>query len=375
MDHRATRRRILKATGAGAAGLTGVLAGCMGRTDNTTTNQSANTTEPAPNNTTETDGDNTESREFPETGAVVIVYDDGPMKDYTEAFPVHRDYDMPATTGVVSNWVGDDGHMDADHLNELADEGWEIASHTAAHTTIASFPIVEDLSPDETTIAATSTRNGHHEGYPLLITDGENSVTREIVGFVDDEDVPDGRQIEVADPIGKSFSADQTEIRFPDHIFEQALEGSKQELESLGDFEVTSLLAPYDEYSGYSYVWVSDYYSGVANARPVSPRNEIPFNPFWTRRDYFAEYTTDSAIQEDLDWVAENDELGVFGAHAEKDEVSADDIQQLLEWIDDRGIEVLTLRDAIAQGGDADIGGAVNTTAAGDEPSTARSYP
>lgn len=198
-------------------------------------------------------------------GAAVIVYDDGPLEDYTKALPVHREYDMPATSSIVSSRVGDRGYMGTDHLDELVANGWEIASHTANHETIASFSVVEDLAADETTIATTSTRNGHHEGHPLEITDGDHSVVRDIVGFVDAPHAPTGRRIEVADPIGKRFDAGETEIRFTAEVFREALGGSKETLENMG-YDVDTLLAPYDQYSGYSDLWVPVYYDGVANA-------------------------------------------------------------------------------------------------------------
>jgi peptidoglycan/xylan/chitin deacetylase (PgdA/CDA1 family) len=100
---------------------------------------------------------------FPDGGAVVFVYDDGPMEDYTQAFPAHQAFDAPATTGIVSEWIGleafmDNDWMDVDHLETLVDAGWEIASHTTAHTSLASFELVEsaDITPGIRTLGRAS---------------------------------------------------------------------------------------------------------------------------------------------------------------------------------------------------------------------------
>lgn len=77
----------------------------------------------------------------------------------------------------------------------------------------------------------------------------------------------------------------------------------------------------------------------------------MPFGPFNTRRDYYAEFTSDNTIVDQLDAIADRNELGVFGAHTAKDEVSPEDVRTMLERIDERGIEAMTLREAIERFG------------------------
>lgn len=290
------------------------------------------------------DGSDTESG-GPENGAVVFVYDDGPNEDIEKALPAHQEYDAPATTGIVSEWVGRPQYMDADDLDTLADNGWEIASHTRTHTTVGAFYVVEDLHPSETEVNATGYRHGHHEGRDVQLSDGNKSVIREVKGLAGD---PGDRRVELAEPVGDYFRAEDTEIRYPADTMHEMLGGSKEALEEMGH-EVTSLLAPYDVYSGWSDLFVPEYYDAVANVRPGSRINYLAdgsFDPYRTRRDYFLEFTSKEAVKSDLDEIAERGHLGVFGAHAMKGDVSEEGIERTLGWAEERGIEIITLREA-----------------------------
>lgn len=280
----------------------------------------------------------------PENGTIVFVYDDGPIEDYTQAFPVHEEFDAPATVGIVSEWVGNDGRMDTEHLDELVDEGWEIASHTKEHTPIAACPLTEDVDSDDTELSATGIRHGHHEGKPLEISNGETKVSCEIAGLVGETGK---RRIKLTEPVGKHFDAGVAEIRYPAKIMHEALGDSQETLEDMG-YEVSTLLAPYDAYSGYSNLFVPDYYEGVANARHGSRINyPDEYDPYQTQRDYFIEFTDKKSVKHDLDEIADDGLLGVVGAHSFKDEVDGESIREMLSWVEDRDIETMTLREAI----------------------------
>ncbi|WP_049934665.1 polysaccharide deacetylase family protein [Halalkalicoccus jeotgali] len=281
----------------------------------------------------------------PENGAIVFVYDDGPITDYTQALPAHEEFDAPATTGIVSEWVGRTDYMGTEELDELVDAGWEIASHTKEHRPLGAFSLLKDIHPTDTEVSAKGYRQGHHEGSTVEISDGETKVTREVAGL---GGAPGERRIALTEPVGESFSAEDTEIRHPAETMHETLGDSKDTLEEMG-YDVSTLLAPYDAYSGYSDLFVPEYYDGVANARHGSRINDpAEYNPYETKRDYFIEFTTETAVKRDLDEIAEEALLGVFGAHTVKKKVNEDSIRQILEWVEEREIEVLTLREAIS---------------------------
>ncbi|WP_049944206.1 polysaccharide deacetylase family protein [Halalkalicoccus jeotgali] len=309
----------------------------------------------------------------PENGAIVFVYDDGPITDYTQALPAHEEFDAPATTGIVSEWVGRTDYMGTEELDELVDAGWEIASHTKEHRPLGAFSLLKDIHPTDTEVSAKGYRQGHHEGSTVEISDGETKVTREVAGLggapghhegstveISDGETkvtrevaglggaPGERRIALTEPVGESFSAEDTEIRHPAETMHETLGDSKDTLEEMG-YDVSTLLAPYDAYSGYSDLFVPEYYDGVANARHGSRINDpAEYNPYETKRDYFIEFTTETAVKRDLDEIAEEALLGVFGAHTVKKKVNEDSIRQILEWVEEREIEVLTLREAIS---------------------------
>lgn len=350
----ASRRAVL---GVGAAGLAG-LAGCLG-------SDTGDVEETAPDDDNEGEGDDDASAnetdeeaspDPPEGGAVVFVYDDGPMEDYTQALPVHREFDAPATTGIVSEWIGredymDAGCMDVEHLEELVDAGWEIASHTTEHTAVGSFELVEDAGPEDDHVYPEEIRHGYHRGKALEVTNGDRTVHRIVADYGSDGV---GKYIEFDEPLGEPFAAGETVVRYPEDQMHASLGESKRELERLG-FEVDTLLAPYDNFDDYSREFVGEYYDGVANAEHGSRINDRDgFDPYRTCRDYFIEFTSRESVRRDLDEIAKRGALGVFGAHAFKDEVSKERIRETLEWIDERGIEVLTLREAIARFADDD---------------------
>lgn len=128
---------------------------------------------------------------------------------------------------------------------------------------------------------------------------------------------------------------------------EEALGESKRELESLG-FEIDTFLAPYDSFDDYSREFAIDHYMGIANAEHGSRVNDPDgFDPFYTERDYFLEFTSLESVIADLDEIADRGALGVIGAHTFKDEVTEEGIYETLEWVDERDIAVMTLREAI----------------------------
>lgn len=350
-QRRSTRRGFLGASVATVGGLAGCIAGSDG----------VGTDDGSVDETTRDDEDPTrdsddETLDPPENGAVVFVYDDGPMEDYTQAFPVHREFDAPATAGIVTEWIGrenyqNSGCMNVDHLTELADAGWEIASHTTEHTAVGTFELVADADPGDGRVYPEHFRHGYHDGKPLEVTDGDRTVHRTVVDNGSD-DV--GRYIDLDESLGTPFAAGETVVRYPEDQMRESLRESKRELEGLG-FEIDTFLAPYDNFDDYSRSFVTEYYDGVANARHGSRINDPEgFDPYETRRAYFVEFTTREPVERDVDEIAERGALGVFGAHTFKEEVSEKRIRETLEWIDERDVEVLTLREAIARFTDDD---------------------
>lgn len=285
----------------------------------------------------------------PENGVVAFVYHDGPIQDYTQAYPAHEAFDVPATVCPVTRWIGREygaaERLGTDHLAELHDAGWEIASHTADHATLGAFELVRDAEPSATKIYPESYRHGHHDGYEVAITDGEETITRTVAGYGSDRD---GQMyVELEEPLERTCTRESAVVRWPEERMHDTLASSKRALTELG-YDVDTLLAPYDKFGEYAMEFVPEYYDFVANASSAKPRINDPgsYDPYETRHRYFIEYTDRTAVQADLDRIASKGAFGVFGAHTFDEKVTEDRIRETLEWIDERDIEVMTFREA-----------------------------
>ncbi len=68
---------------------------------------------------------------------VCLFFDDGWMNQYEEVLPVLLEYDFKATFGVITDSIGTGDnfweYMGEDELNELYNNGMEIACHTKTH--------------------------------------------------------------------------------------------------------------------------------------------------------------------------------------------------------------------------------------------------
>lgn len=347
MSHESTRRRFIGIAGTGAIGLTAGCTDSLTGGGNGSDDTDSSDADDGPNGT---DADNG-SDDIPslDGGAVVFVYDDGPIEDYEDAFPVHQEFDAPASTGIVTEWIGREDYngtdwMDVDQLEELAAADWEIMSHTTAHTALSAFELVEDAEADDVRVYPEQRNHGFHHGYEIEVTDGDESVRRTVVDSNTDEL---GGYLEFDEPLGESFLAGETVERYPEDVMHEFLGESKRELEELG-FEVDTLLAPYDVVDEWTIEIARDYYDGIVNVRPRSMTNDPDaFDPFDTGREYFVENTSRKTVQNGLDRVAEEESIGVLGAHTFKEEVTAERIRETLEWVDERDLEVVTFRDAI----------------------------
>ncbi|WP_435335875.1 polysaccharide deacetylase family protein [Haloarchaeobius sp. TZWWS8] len=72
----------------------------------------------------------------PDKGYVALVFDDAHASDYTHAYQTLKQYDIPATSAVVTNHVGNDGMLNLKQMDEMKSYGWEFCSQTANHANL-----------------------------------------------------------------------------------------------------------------------------------------------------------------------------------------------------------------------------------------------
>lgn len=75
----------------------------------------------------------------PDTGYAVLFLDDGLTSAYEHAYPILSENAMPATVSMPTQFVGTDGYLNMQQLDELAADDWDVASHTANHTNLRNI--------------------------------------------------------------------------------------------------------------------------------------------------------------------------------------------------------------------------------------------
>jgi peptidoglycan/xylan/chitin deacetylase (PgdA/CDA1 family) len=83
------------------------------------------------------------------TRPVVITFDDGNVDIYQNAFPIMHEMGFVGTTYIVANRLQSNYFVNVEQIKEMANDGWEIGSHSMTHTdlttdySIARFEILQ----------------------------------------------------------------------------------------------------------------------------------------------------------------------------------------------------------------------------------------
>ncbi len=70
---------------------------------------------------------------------VIITFDDGEMNNYTEAFPLLKQFGFPGYFFITADRIGKSGYMDWPQLKELCQAGMVIGSHGLTHRVLTSL--------------------------------------------------------------------------------------------------------------------------------------------------------------------------------------------------------------------------------------------
>ncbi len=64
---------------------------------------------------------------------VIISFDDGNRNIYENAFPIMHELGYVGVVYIIANYLQYDAYMNVEQLQEMADDGWEIGSHSMSH--------------------------------------------------------------------------------------------------------------------------------------------------------------------------------------------------------------------------------------------------
>lgn len=71
--------------------------------------------------------------------SVLLTFDDGYMDNYTNAFPILKEFNMNATIFVISSYLDGNIYMSPDNIKEMSDYGIDIESHTVSHLRLSEL--------------------------------------------------------------------------------------------------------------------------------------------------------------------------------------------------------------------------------------------
>lgn len=77
--------------------------------------------------------------------SVMITFDDGYNDNYSNAFPILKEFNMNATIFVISALIDTDNYMTSSQVKELSDYGIDIQSHTANHVDLITLSYEDQL--------------------------------------------------------------------------------------------------------------------------------------------------------------------------------------------------------------------------------------
>lgn len=84
---------------------------------------------------------------------IILTFDDGYSNFYTSAFPELKKRDMTAVVYIITGYIGKDGYMNENQIQEIKDYGIEVDPHTVNH------PDLSSISIEKATTEITESRN------------------------------------------------------------------------------------------------------------------------------------------------------------------------------------------------------------------------
>lgn len=281
-------------------------------------------------------------------GTLALVFDDGYATDYDDVYPVLRERGVPASLAIVPAWLGEDGHLTVDELDELVAAGWEVVAHGRRHRYMEPHHLAADAAAGDRRLALDSGHvfpGGDHGVYPgdtFEVTDGERTETHTLAGKDEEEPV-----VTLEDPLSGNFAADEAVLRpTADQIHDEVV-GVRGEFAGLG-YDPTTFALPYD--AGDARVWraVADEYDALVDATVRSLPNP-PGTPPLSLSRYYLETDKLRTVEVEayLDEVAAGGGLGILAGHTAWETVPPERVGAVVDAARERDIEVTTVRDAV----------------------------
>jgi peptidoglycan/xylan/chitin deacetylase (PgdA/CDA1 family) len=102
------------------------------------------------------------------TRPVIITFDDGYEDNYTNAYPILKEYNFPATVFLISGFIGKPHYLNADQILQMEDLV-SFQDHTVTHRSLATLSAAvqeHELSASRQAIEALTGQNVFAVAYP-----------------------------------------------------------------------------------------------------------------------------------------------------------------------------------------------------------------
>lgn len=283
---------------------------------------------------------------------IVITYDDGKTPTYDKAWPVHKEFGLPATTAVISSQVGGSSSMTQAQIQDLVDDGWEVMSHGKKHRYMAEYSLIEPANAGDTTVYVESNGHGKESGDDIRIEGSDMSEVRTVSGRGSDAT---GEYLTFSSSLVNSYTTSAT-VSYADAVLHDEMGQSLVDLTSMG-FRIENFIYPGSANTPRVREIALQYYNsvGIGYKWRNGSRDGWQTPPFQLasldRINMETDHRTDGEIKDWLDDVVANNALGIAGGHPGRTELPEARIRDVLQWAEDRGIDVLTFSEALPRFG------------------------
>lgn len=126
-----------------------------------------------------------EKKSIPEK-SVVITFDDGYRDNYTNAFPILKEFDFKATIYVIADCIEDGMYMTKAQIKEMSDWGIDIESHTAKHEDLSKLKFdaqYQTMKSSKETLEKIIGKNVDYIAYPFGKHNNDTRKAAEKAGY------------------------------------------------------------------------------------------------------------------------------------------------------------------------------------------------
>jgi len=280
--------------------------------------------------------------------AIVIMYDDGFMEDYTKAFPIHQEYDVPGMSAINTAHLGEEDRLNWEQISEMTDWGWEIASHGHRHSALIINSIVRPADKGD---------NELYLNNPGLITEGyEYKIYHRDKGLQEDfkvEELIPGKGVKISPDLAASYPAENTFIKPNERSLFTEIIYSQEILTERG-YQIDFFVYPYN---GFFQEVVEIVAEGYLAARaghdhkksfPEAFLNTEPFELYNLRGTSFdGDELQKDHITELIQAALDQRALLIFYGHPQRDEFNKEYLKHIIYQAEKLEVPIKSLSDII----------------------------